>query len=268
MSKLLTITLLLSVITALTNADITSFADSSTFDYRYEMDVDPTTQNLDSLGAEDWFAGTSGGVTAPNNFSGGIASSNSSAATPEVLWRGDFNTGGGGSMWRELVSDGAASDWTLEISVRKDGGTQGSLGWFSIATANLGESNSMRFNFEDDRVSVSDGTTATDYLVGTNFADGSFHTVRIAHDTADNAHYIWVNDVLLNDDLSTPIAGINGSAFVNSTFIGDYTGSVSGDWSVDYMRFDTDALGVVPEQGAFALLAGLAGMCFVALRRR
>ncbi|QQL44943.1 PEP-CTERM sorting domain-containing protein [Sulfuriroseicoccus oceanibius] len=241
------------------DAAITAIADSSTFDYKYEMDVDPTTQNLDGLGAEDWFNGTSGGFTSPA-VSGGFAFSNQ--ATSATLLRGDFNAGGAGSMWRELVSGGAASTWTMEVRFAKVSGTQGSNGWFGIATANLSESNSSAVYVLDDRIRLNGGA---DYLVGTDFSTG-FHTVRVAHDAVDNAYYYWVNDVLLNTDLSTPIAGTNGGSFDNNTFIGDFSGSLSGEWQIDYVRVDTEALAAVPEPSA-AVLLGLGGLAMI-LRRR
>lgn len=243
-----------------THAAITLTGDSSTFDYKYEMDTNPGAQNLDALGAEDWFNGTSGGFTKPP-VSGGFANSNQ--GTSEILLRGDFNAGGAGSVWRELVSGGAASDWTLEVSVAKVSGTQGSAGWFGIATANLGESNSSALTIMDDRIRLTGGS---DYLVGSDFTTG-FQTIRVAHDAADNSYYYWVNGTLLNTDLSTAIAGTNGNGFVNNTFIGDYSGSLAGEWQIDYVRIDTDAIAAVPEPSSAALL-GLGGLALILRRRK
>lgn len=222
------------------NGAISLFGDSSTFDYKYEMDVQPNNVDLDSNGVDDWWDASIPAV------SGGLVSFINSGNNAQIF-RGDFNAGSGGSIWREIANT-AAADWTMEISVRKDGGTQGSLGWFGIATANFLESNSSRINIHDDRVS----TAAAEYLVGSDFTS-DFVTVRIAHDSADNEFYYWVNGTLLNDDLSTPIAGVNGTNFDNSTFIGDFSGTIAGDFSIDYIRLDTDAIGLVPEPSAFML---------------
>lgn len=234
----LTLAFLLPMLGA--NAAISLFGDSSTFDYKYEMDVQPNNVDLDGNGGDDWW---DAGIPA---VSGGLVSFTNSGNNAQIF-RGDFNAGSGGSIWRE-VANAAAADWTLEISVRKDGGAQASLGWFGIATANLGESNSSRINIHDDRVS----TASAEYLVGSDFVS-DFVTIRIAHDAADNQNYYWVNGILLNDDLSTPIAGVNGSAFDNSIFIGDFSSSIAGDFSIDYIRLDTDAIGLVPEPSAFML---------------
>ena len=245
----------LAVTTMGANAAISLVGASSTFDYKYEMDSAPETQDLDSNGFRDWH-----NVGMPT-VSAGLASNTGN----NQIYRGDINGGSpSGSIWRRLVSAGAAADWTLELSVAKTAGTQGSNGWFGIASANLGESNSSRFFIKDDRVAAND----TDYMVGTNFADGNQHTIRIAHDAVDNALYFWVDGTLLNSDLSTPINGVNGSGFDNSTFIGDYSGTgFDGDFAIDYIRLDNDAIAAVPEPSSTALL-GLGGLALILRRRK
>lgn len=262
MKSILTLTLLAASALGAHSAIIMT-GDSSTFDYLYEMDVNPATQNQDARGGIDWFAGTSGGVTRPEVV-GGVAVSNHAVTPNEVLFRGDFNTGGAGSVWRELVQDGAASDWTLEIRVTKvTATTQGSAGWFGIATANLNESNSSALTILDDRIRLTNGS---DYMIGTDFTTG-YQTIRIAHDTADNAYYYWINGTLLNSDLSTAIAGTNGNAFDNNTFIGDYSGTIAGDWQIDYIRIDESAIAAVPEPSSMALL-GLGGLALLRRQRK
>jgi hypothetical protein len=248
----------LAVTTMAANAAISLSGDSSTFDYLYEMDVDPTTQDQNSGGGNDWFNGTSGGITSPV-VSGGFAVSNN--ATSAELFRGDFGAGGEGSIWRETVSGGAASTWTLEISVANTSSSTGT--WFGIATANLAEGNSSAFLIGADRVTVG----GVDYMVGTDFNTGAYHDIRIAHDAVDNAYYYWVDGTLLNADLSTAIAGTNGTGFDNNTFIGQYSGSHAGDFSIDYIRLDTDAIAVVPEPSSTALL-GLGGLALILRRRK
>lgn len=238
-------------------AAISLTGDSTTFDYKYEMDSAPNNQDLDANSTDDWWD-----ANVPT-VSGGVASITNSGNNAQIF-RGDFNGGGGNdSIWRELVSAGGAADWTLEVRFQKTAGTQGTNGWFGIATANLGESNSSSLFILDDRVRLNGGS---DYLMGSNFTTG-FQTVRIAHDSVDNAYYYWVNGTLLNDDLSTPIAGTNGTTFDNSTFIGDYSGSIAGDWEIDYIRLDNDAIAVVPEPSSAALL-GLGGFALILRRRK
>ena len=230
----------------------TPFTDA----YLWSMETNPSGLDLDSNSTDDYFASVAGGAiipqtyTDPGNTGTGVAASNQSAGTPEILFRTDF----GGSITRAQLAD-ANSPFTLEWRVRKTGGTQGADGWFSVAIQNPGANYSARVNFEDDRVSYRDPGVNVDYLVGTNFADGNFHTMRLAKDTGD-AYYVWVNDILLNDDLSTPFAGGNGSFNTGgSSFMGDFSGGIGGDWEVDYIAFDTSGAYAVPEPSSLALLA-------------
>lgn len=181
--------------------------------------------------------------------------------TPEILFRTDF----GGSITRNTL--GAETPYTIEVTVAKTGGTQGSQGWFSMALQSPGRSDSARFAFKDDRVTFrTTGGTFTEYLTGGDFDSGA-QTVRIAYEGSNN-YYVWVNDTLLNADLSTPLQGGNGSFNTGGAwFIGDFSGDTGGDWDIDYIRYESGtAYAPVPEP-AFALLGGL-GILTILRRRR
>ncbi len=238
-------------------AGIVNTLDSSSFEYRYEMDEPPNNQDLNNGGGDDWWDLDVPAVQ--NGFAVNTAQNQ--------IYRGDFALNGDPSIWR-LLANAADADWTFEIRVAKRSGTQGPNGWFGIAQANAGESNSSTMGIMDDRIRFN----GTDYLQGGAFGNGEYQVIRIAHDAADNELYAWVNGILLNDNLSTPIAGANGTAFDNSTFIGDYGSGFAGDWSIDYMRLHSTAVGPVtpvpePDSYGFAGL-GLAMAGWAVWKRR
>ncbi len=250
MNKALAILILAS---ASSPAAITSQLASSAFQYLYEMDTAPNNQNLDGNGTDDWFD------SAVPTVSGGFAANTAA----DQIFRGDFT----GSLFRNIAPT-ATSDWTLEITVAKTGGSQGSNGWFGIATDPAGETLSSALYIKDDRISLEAGATDLDFMVGTSFGSGTYHTIRIAHDSIANSYYYWVNGTLLNSNLSTAIApgnpNINASG---SIFIGDYSTSLAGNYSIDYIRVDsTGAFAPVPEPAA--ALLGSFGLIGLLLRRR
>ena len=85
----LTLAFLLPMLGA--NAAISLFGDSSTFDYKYEMDVQPNNVDLDGNGGDDWW---DVGIPA---VSGGLVSFTNSGSNAQIF-RGDFNAGSGGSI--------------------------------------------------------------------------------------------------------------------------------------------------------------------------
>ncbi|MCP4099777.1 MAG: PEP-CTERM sorting domain-containing protein [Planctomycetaceae bacterium] len=269
MKKLLPLTI--CFLTALSmqtvHADIIVSIDSADFTYLYEMDVNPDGQDLDSNSTNDFFSGNAGGLISPQTYSGGFASSNQSASPQEILFRTDF----GGSITRNTLSN-ANSPWTIETRVRKDASTsQGADGWFGIALQNPGSSQSVRVNFEDDRISMRNSGANTDYLTGTNFADSNFHTLRIAYE-GNNSYFVWADDQLLNIDVTTAsgFGGGNGSFNAGGAwFIGDFSGGLAGDWDVDYIRYtNSGAFSPVPEPTSFVLFTGAIAAAGLRRRRR
>lgn len=241
-------------------AAVTITKDSSAFAYLYEMDGNPSGQDLDGNSVSDWFAGTAGGLTIPQTYAGGFAQS--AQASNSVLFRTDY----GGSITRATLAD-ADSPWTFEVAVRKTGGAQAVDGWFGVAMQNPGATQSVRVNFEDDRVSYRAGAANNDFLGGSNFADGNVHTMRLAYEGSDS-YFVWINDILLNADLSTGFAGGNGSFnSIGAWFIGDFTSGIAGDWEVDHIRYDAGLASAPVPEPSVALSGGLALLALMRRRR-
>ncbi len=239
-------------VSATAHAAITVAVDSSAFAYKYEMDTAPHGQDLDNNGTNDWFS------TGVPSVSGGFATNTAG----NQLFRGDF----GGSLWRNIANSTTA-DWTLEVRVAKTGGTQGSNGWFGIATDPAGEANSGAIYLKDDRVVIEQGATDLEFLTG-SFVASDYNTIRVAHDSVANSYYYWINGTLLNVDLATPIApGNSDMSSAGSVFIGDYSSSISGDYSIDYIRVDGGAYAPVPEPSTYGLM-GAGALAAAALVRR
>lgn len=234
---------------------ITATKDSADFTYIVTMDVQPNNQDIDANGTDDWW--DAGAPTVSMGYAVNTAA--------DQIFRGDFT----GSLWRTVVTDNTGTvPWTLEVTVGKTGGTQGTNGWFGIATDV--EVNSSAFYIKDDRVAIENGATDREFMAGTAFGDGSYHTVRIAHDAVANSYYYWVDGSLLNPDLSTPF-GTSNPSFNNgatSVFIGDYSSTFTGNYSIDTIRLTPGAFAPVPEPSTSTLLVGLLAVGLASRRRR
>ncbi len=255
---LMTATLPLCLLADAAFAVPTAMLDSNQFAYKYEMNVQPGSQDLDGNAASDWFATASGGLIQPN-VSGGFATSNQAASPQQILWRTDFTD----SLSRATVN----GVFTIEVSLKLDGdATPSNVGGFGFALQQPGQNNSLRFNVDNDNVSFN-GAGVNAIATGSNSDD--YHTYRIAYEGA-NSYWIWRDGELLNSSIATPFIGGNGLINGNTLgawFLGDFTGTIDGNWSVDYIRVTPGAFAPhIPEPATFALLALATPM--LARRRR
>ena len=214
---------------------------ASEFDYLYEMDVDPSSQDLDAAGsANDWFAtaaqatGVDQEMIIPQSYTDGIASSNQMAAIPEALFRTDF----GGSISRASL----AGDFTVEIAVKLKAGTIASpatdLGGFGVFL-NPGGQRALRFNIDETEVNIGDGGEMAT-VTGSN--TDAFHLFRFAYVAADQRFSVWRDGFPVFTG-ETALEGTNDSLFIaNSFFLGDYAFDISGDWEVDYIGLHNEAV--------------------------
>ena len=229
--------------------------DSSTFLYQYEMDVQPSSLDLDMNGTADWFPGEAGGLIEPQVM-GGIASSDHSVTPVEGLFRTDY----GGSLTRNaLVKEGMDDNYRLEVSIALDPlSLPGDVGVAGIAVQLPDDGTGLRMNIGVDNVSFN--FEGIDPIATPDNSDG-FHKFQI-YRSAPNEYWIWRDDVLLNPG-DAPIGGSNFFNGNGAFFVGDFSSSLGGEFQVDYIRLQPEP---VPEPAAaFALLLGMAGL--VASRR-
>lgn len=256
MTLALTMVLTLAISQAAMAVPVTPL-DSSLFNFKYELAVQPSSQDEDGNATSDWFAGVSGGLTEPVADNSGFVTSNHGVSPNQILFRTDF----GGSLTRATVT----GDLTMEISVQLAGGDQdaGDVGAFGIALQSPGQGQSLRLNVDEDNVSFN-GNGASAIATGDN--TDMQHIYRVAFEGPNN-YWLWRDGQLLNDDINTPFVGSNGSFNNNGAwFLGDFTGSLSGEWTVDYIRVTQGAFAPgVPEPGTAALLLLSAGAM---MRRR
>jgi hypothetical protein len=210
--------------------------DSSSFTYRYEMDVLPTANG-------DFTAGDG----ADGTVAGGILSMSTGYYHNAATWPGLFNT-----------TDG----WTVEtrLQIVSSAGSRGAFNFVggngsTVKEADLGIGATGQ-NW-DAWGSVAVGGTVDN----TN----GFHTFRVALLPGSDTYNIWRDGTLLNP---TPLtnAGFND---VNMYF-GDSGGSFAGSWKMDYVRYTAGAFApVVPEPSSLVLvISGLVGLLVYAWRKR
>ena len=121
---------------------------------------------------------------------------------------------------------------------------EGHVGILGFAIDPGGSASALRMQV--DLTDVSQNGSGTD-VVATGANDDAMHTYRIAYIYADDYYFVWRDGVLIyGDNTDIGIRGTNGG-FSNSgaTWIGDFSGSLSGEWEIDYIRFHDSAVAPV-----------------------
>ena len=217
---------------------------SSSFDFQYEMDVNPSGQDLDSAGgAADWFASAGAAIGVdrtlliPQSYDNGVAVSNQLADPAEALFRTDY----GGSISRQSL----AGDFTVEVAVKltpatitAPGSDLGGFGFF----LNPGGQNALRVNVNESEITTGLGNNA--FATGSN--TDAFHLYRIAYVASDRRFWVWRDGVLIYGGTTAPGGGIEGAQeslyAENSFLLGDFAVDLSGEWEVDYIRLHNEAV--------------------------
>lgn len=217
--------------------------NSSSFTYKYEMNAAPSTQDLDANGTNDWRADV-GAAFAEPALSGGLAigaAGTDSTGAPSPLFRNDA-----AGMLNTATVNGSM---TVEFSVKLIAGTQEAddAGTFGVVLSQPGDTQSFRLNIDEAEVNFNFG--GVNPISTPSNTDGQ-HVFRIAFDNqngingSDDHYWVWRDDVLLNPDPNTPFVGSNGNAG-DLWYLGDFSGSLSGSWEVDYIRAHSGAFSPV-----------------------
>lgn len=202
-------------------ADLTR-KDSSEFAYCYEMDENPCMKDLDNSGKND-FTGWNANyfrldegtlvIDAPNDNGKYLVSSQ--------------KTGIDGDGWQTLGPT-SATGFTIEarlkiVSCTGDNGAICIEGWVS------GSGQGSRLNFYADKIKLNKTTVM---MLDTT----SYHTYRITREGGSLAHSIYVDDVLVAENIQDTVA-----ASVYRTLIGSPGKGWQGVAQIDYLRFDKGA---------------------------
>jgi hypothetical protein len=216
---------------------------SEGFDFLYEMDENPSNQDLDLAGIGDWYAapaqatGVDQEMFIPQTYENGIASSNQAAGLPEALFRSDY----GGSVSREALS----GDFTVEVALQLKAGTIATpgfdLGGFGMFI-NPPDQTAFRLNINQDEVSSGMG----DEIISTASNTAGMTVFRIAYVEEEQRFWVWRNGVLLYGNTVDQGGGVDGSepSFYRGGgfLLGDFAADLSGDWDVDYIRLHNEAV--------------------------
>ena len=204
---------------------------STSFAYRYEMDLPGYVQDLDSNGTNDW---------ATNSFPS--VSSGFANGTNNLVCDANFTN----SIWRAQFSTNFTAEFSVQVLTS---GTEGTYGTLSL-TASKGSSTAPWLNIK--RNGQSWGTT-TPTLLGSELNTDVQHLFRLARE--GNNCWVWRDHVLLNPGgaalaPSTPI-----SSGTNALLLGDNSlNGNNGAWKLDFLRLQPGAFAPAVEPNLFGSL--------------
>lgn len=215
-------------------AAITAKQDSSDFSYKYEMESEPSVQDLDTNGTNDFkkasYIGTgsvANGLLTMSSLKGRAIYYISDPAATGTVW--------------QVMAPTRQSGFTIEIRLRvksQDDPDKGAI----IISATASDSNadgSLRIGNDFVKWGESTLTTLQSEVSNTN----GFHVFRFAmaggQPAGSEKFSVWRDGVLLADDLADTLPTYNG---LNRLYFGDIsTGTTGGDVEISYFRFTSGA---------------------------
>ena len=234
------------------NADLPQL-DSSAFSFKYEMDVNPTTQDLPGTAAGvDFFIAPEGG--GPGTFASGILT------MPASTIYYNSNSTQPGNVWNSLSY---AAGYTIEARLQTQQiGTIGSIGFWGSTSNGVGgyptgevtiSDTVLYWGFAPNKVALASGL---DNSVG-------FHDYRIAQLPGQASYNVWRDGILMN---AAPLDSIFNYSLAEFN-MGAINGQIYGTTQVDYLRFTSGAYAPAVPEPSSAVLVGL-GILFLGLAKR
>ena len=169
--------------------------DSSTFDFKYEMEALPTTEDLDGDGLGDFTMNNSDWLTIPSNTGYAIFDCNQSS---RYIWS-NSDSGTEGCVWRKYGVT-SQTGYTIEMRLRMtgDGGTTAAF----CLQASVPDSNvHAMLSFMTNMV-IWGNTGMTTTLTNLNLTT-AFHTVRLVRAPGEVTFSIWFDGKLLAENLGS-----------------------------------------------------------------
>lgn len=210
--------------------------DSAQFDYKYEMVALPTVEDVDNSGKPD-FAGGGSWFTLGTGANVGTCSMVMSGG--QYLKADAASSGATGDVWRVMnaTAGEGGTGYTVEARVKVTEST-GSIGAFLLNASTGDSSINSWLVFRTDSLYWGNGTDRKIMDIDAT----SWHTYRIVREPGSIYHSVYVDGVLVADDLPNGI-----SASVNRIILGSTGSAYKGKGQIAWLRFHKGAYAPVDE---------------------
>ena len=200
--------------------DTTTSDSVSTFFYGFE--VEPWLADIDGNGTADYFFNA--GVPTITTGTGIL----SQTGDTNSILRTDF----GGSIWRNNMLQTLGFTFEAKVNLLGTGG-EGSNGVIGFNIEN--QFNEINVDIGLSHIRLQNALGSVDYAVGVD--NTGWHTYRAAW-VSGEGWYIWRDGILVDEVAfgKMPDSRIHG--WDNESFFGDFSGTLVGDWEMEYVSLD------------------------------
>ena len=217
--------------------------------YYYGFNVNPTSSAVNLDGVSGGASGDFSTLNPPDfDLTQGLATNIDGKGAEHLL-----NTAFTNSIWKAQFTD---AEYVIEAKVNilaNSSAAEGANGVFALHQQNpIGG----RAIFMIGKNIIKQGSTVTPIVMATEMDNTGWHVWTVVR----NADGFW----LLRDGIQINAAAIAPTPTTSghSTFAGDYDGTLSGDWQMEYYVLDT-----IPEPATMSLL-GLGALSLLRRKRK